>query len=110
MGAAQIAVIASQPLPEYAKGGLTDGAKMYIAGEAGQEWISPNWMLKDKTTGPIIQQLEMVRSGILSPEQLAPIRPDFKLCLLFQLCFRWIYIYRFDGNKLLHHNNHYKSR
>ena len=76
--AAQIAVIASQPLPEYAKGGLTDGAKMYIAGEAGQEWISPNWMLKDKTTGPIIQQLEMVRSGILSPEQLAPIRPDFQ--------------------------------
>ena len=78
MGAAQIAVIASQPLPEYAKGGLTDGAKMYIAGEAVQEWISPNWMLKDKTTGPIIQQLEMVRSGILSPEQLAPIRPDFQ--------------------------------
>ena len=78
MGAAQIAVIASQPLPEYAKGGLTDGAKMYIAGEAGQEWISPNWMLKDKTTGPIIQQLEMVRSGVLSPEQLAPIRPDFQ--------------------------------
>ena len=78
MGAAQIAVIASQPLPEYAKGGLTDGAKMYIAGEAGQEWISPNWMLKDKTTGPIIQQLEMVRYGILSPEQLAPIRPDFQ--------------------------------
>ena len=78
MGAAQIAVIASQPLPEYAKGGLTDGAKMYIAGEAGQEWISPNWMLKDKTTGPIIQQMEMVRSGILSPEQLAPIRPDFQ--------------------------------
>ena len=78
MGAAQIAVIASQPLPEYAKGGLTDGAKMYIAGEVGQEWISPNWMLKDKTTGPIIQQLEMVRSGILSPEQLAPIRPDFQ--------------------------------
>ena len=78
MGAAQIAVIASRPLPEYAKGGLTDGAKMYIAGEAGQEWISPNWMLKDKTTGPIIQQLEMVRSGILSPEQLAPIRPDFQ--------------------------------
>ena len=78
MGAAQIAVIASQPLPEYAKGGLTDGAKMYIAGEAGQEWISPNWMLKDKTTGPIIQQLEQVRSGVLSPEQLSPIRPDFQ--------------------------------
>ncbi len=78
MGAAQIAVIASSPLPEYAKGGLTDGAKMYIAGEAGQEWISPNWMLKDKTTGPIIKQLEMVRSGVLAPEQLNPIVPDFQ--------------------------------
>lgn len=78
MGAAQIAVIASNPLPEYATGGLTDGAKMYIAGEAGQEWISPNWMLKDKTTGPIIRQLEMVRSGILTPEQLAPLAPDFQ--------------------------------
>lgn len=77
LGAAQIAVIASQPLPEYAEGGLTDGAKMYIAGEAGQEWISPNWMLKDKTTGPIIKQLEMVRAGILTPEQLAPLAPDF---------------------------------
>lgn len=77
-GAAQIAVIASQPLPEYATGGLTDGAKMYIAGEAGQEWISPNWMLKDKTTGPIIRQLEMVRSGILTPEQLVPLAPDFQ--------------------------------
>lgn len=78
MGAAQIAVIASNPLPEYATGGLTDGAQMYIAGEAGQEWISPNWMLKDKTTGPIIRQLEMVRSGILTPEQLAPLAPDFQ--------------------------------
>lgn len=77
-GAAQIAVIASQPLPEYATGGLTNGANMYIAGEAGQEWISPNWMLKDKTTGPIIKQLEMVRSGILTPEHLAPLAPDFQ--------------------------------
>ncbi len=81
MGAAQIAVIATQPLPEFATGGLTDGAKMYIAGEVGQEWISPNWMLKDKTTGPIIQQLEQVRSGVLSPEQLSPIRPDFQTML-----------------------------
>lgn len=78
MGAAQVAVIASNPLPEFAEGGLTDGAKMYIAGEAGQEWISPNWMLKDKKTGPIIQQLEMVRSGVLAPEQMFPAVPDFQ--------------------------------
>lgn len=75
-GAAQIAVIASQPLPEYAEGGMTDGAKMYIAGEAGQEWIAPNDMLQDPITGPIIKRLEMVRSGIISPEQL--IIPDFQ--------------------------------
>lgn len=78
MGAAQVAVIASNPLPEFAEGGLTDGAKMYVAGEAGQEWISPNWMLKDKKTGPIIQQLEMVRSGVLAPEQMFPAVPDFQ--------------------------------
>lgn len=77
-GAAQIGVIMSQPLPEYAEGGMTDGAKMYVAGEAGQEWISPNWMLNDRNTGPIIKRLEMVRSGILSPEQLVPIVPDFQ--------------------------------
>ncbi|MBD9178203.1 MAG: hypothetical protein EGP82_03365, partial [Odoribacter splanchnicus] len=78
MGAAQVAVIASNPLPEFAEGGLTDGAKMYVAGEAGQEWISPNWMLKDKKTGPIIQQLEMVRTGVLAPEQMFPAVPDFQ--------------------------------
>ncbi len=75
-GAAQIAVIANQPLPEYADGGMTKGAKMYIAGEAGQEWIAPNDMLQDPITGPIINRLEMVRSGIISPEQL--ILPDFQ--------------------------------
>lgn len=78
MGLAQAAVIASTPLPEYADGGMTAGAKMYVAGEAGQEWISPNWMLNDKNTGPVIKRLEMVRSGILSPEQLIPVLPDFQ--------------------------------
>lgn len=77
MGAAQVAAIASTPLPEYAQGGMTDGARMYIAGEAGQEWIAPNNMINDPVTGPIIQQLELVRTGILSPDQLKPIIPDF---------------------------------
>lgn len=77
LGAAQIAVIASQPLPEYAQGGMTDGARMYIAGEAGREWIAPNNMVTNPVTGPIIQQLELVRTGVLSPEQLKPVLPDF---------------------------------
>lgn len=76
-GAAQLSTIIANPLPEYAQGGMTDGARVYIAGEAGREWIAPNNMLNDPITGPIIQQLELVRSGILSPEQLRPILPDF---------------------------------
>lgn len=76
-GAAQLATIIANPLPEYAQGGMTDGARVYIAGEAGREWIAPNNMLNDPITGPIIQQLELVRSGILSPEQLRPVLPDF---------------------------------
>lgn len=78
MGAAQLGVIMSQPLPEFAEGGKTDGAKLYVAGEAGQEWISPNWMLKNPVTGPIIERLELVRSGILSPKELAPAVPDWQ--------------------------------
>ena len=76
-GIAQLAAIVSTPLPEYAQGGMTDGARVYIAGEKGKEWIAPNNMLNDPITGPIIQQLELVRSGLLSPEQLKPISPDF---------------------------------
>ncbi|MEG2556652.1 MAG: phage tail tape measure protein [Odoribacter sp.] len=78
MGAAQLGVIMSQPLPEFATGGHTNGAKMYIAGESGTEWIAPNRMLDDPITGPIIQQLEMVRTGVLSPRALTPIVPDFQ--------------------------------
>lgn len=77
-GAAQLGVILSAPLPEYATGGKTDGAKLYIAGEAGQEWISPNWMLKDPVTGPIIERLELVRSGIMNPQDLASVVPDWQ--------------------------------
>lgn len=77
-GAAQLGVILSQPLPEFAQGGKTDGARLYVAGEAGQEWISPNWMLEDPVTGPIIERLELVRSGIMSPKELAPVIPDWQ--------------------------------
>ena len=45
----------------YATGGFTQGETTYIAGEAGQEWISPNWMLKNSVTAPIIAGLERWR-------------------------------------------------
>ncbi len=45
----------------YATGGFTGGAEMYVAGEAGTEWIAPNWMTKDKVTAPIISRLELYR-------------------------------------------------
>ena len=41
LGAAQIALIAQQPLPELAKGGLTTGQTTAIIGEAGQEAVLP---------------------------------------------------------------------
>lgn len=41
LGAAQIGLIASQPLPELATGGLTTGATQAIIGEAGQEAVIP---------------------------------------------------------------------
>ena len=41
LGAAQIALIAQQPLPELAAGGLTTGQTTAIIGEAGQEAVLP---------------------------------------------------------------------
>ncbi|MBC7418408.1 MAG: hypothetical protein H7325_09655, partial [Pedobacter sp.] len=69
--AAQIAVIAAQPVPKFAKGGFTTGEAMYqsttgrpfIAGEAGTEWIAPNWMTTDPRTANIINTLEAMRQN-----------------------------------------------
>lgn len=79
LGALQIGVIASQP-SAYAKGGFnrisndpqgyTQGATLYtnsasgknfIAGEEGEEWISPSWMVNDPVIGPNIAALENIR-------------------------------------------------
>lgn len=79
--ATQIQAIESAPTP-YAKGGYnkksndpqgyTAGATLYtgsasgrdfIAGEAGQEWIAPNWMVKDPQTASIIEHLETIRKN-----------------------------------------------
>ena len=53
--------------PKKAAGGYTNGARIYIAGEAGKEWIAPNRMLMDPVIGPKIAALEGVRTGQLSP-------------------------------------------
>lgn len=57
---ANIALMNSQ---SFAQGGFTQGAAYYQAGEAGQEYIAPNWQLNHPVTGPIIKGLEQMRLG-----------------------------------------------
>lgn len=76
--AAQIAVIASQKMPQFATGGFSDSdpagyvgqatifrrsssGRPFMAGEAGREWIAPNWMLQDSRFANIIGMLEAAR-------------------------------------------------
>jgi TP901 family phage tail tape measure protein len=84
LGAIELGIAASAPLPQYAEGGyssdepkgFTTGATRYtnsasgrdfIAGEAGKEWIASNWMVNDPVYGPQIEMLEAVqRSGARS--------------------------------------------
>ena len=44
---------------KHAAGGFTEGERMYIAGEAGTEWIAPNWMVNHPSTAPLIQRLDL---------------------------------------------------
>lgn len=46
---------------KHAVGGFTQGETTYIAGESGQEWIAPHWMLKDPIAGGIIRNMENFR-------------------------------------------------
>lgn len=76
--AANVAVILAQPEPQYAAGGMTNedpagyvsnatlfrnsaSGRSFVAGEAGKEWIAPNWMLTNPKTAAIINSLEVVR-------------------------------------------------
>ena len=69
--AMEIASMKNAEVPKYAKGGFTSFAQggwvsspsMAIAGEAGPEWIAPNWMLRNPATANIIGALEGMRSG-----------------------------------------------
>ena len=75
-GAAQIAAIASEPVPEYAEGGYTRGDRIYRAGEKGREWIASNDMLMDPYTGPVIQMLEDIRQRKVPSSLFAPAPPN----------------------------------
>ena len=59
----QVSVIKSQ---SFAAGGFTNGAKHYIAGEAGTEYIAPNWQVEHPVYGPVIEDLNNARMGIPS--------------------------------------------
>lgn len=75
---AQVAVIASQPAPEYAQGGMSNedpagyvskatlfnnsaSGRPFVAGEKGKEWIAPNWMVTSPRYANIIGSLEVAR-------------------------------------------------
>lgn len=68
--AAQTAVIATQPVPEFFYGGYT-GDKTYFddpyGGVAGvvhpNEWVAPAWMTQDPATANIIGMLEGIRQN-----------------------------------------------
>lgn len=97
MGMAQVQAIESQPVA-YAKGGFnktsddpqgfTSGATLYsnsssgkpfIAGEAGKEWIAPNWMLQNPVTANTIEMLEAVRTrGFASGGSTSTKTPKFE--------------------------------
>lgn len=93
--ALQVATIAAQKAPEYAVGGFSDkdpagyvsqatlfnnssSGRPFIAGEAGKEWIAPNWMVTSPRFANIIGMLESARqekrmfSGGGSTEVSAP--------------------------------------
>lgn len=60
--AVQIAAIQSEPAP-YAAGGYVQKETIYKAGEAGEEWVASNNLLKNKKTAGMIAQLEAYQRG-----------------------------------------------
>lgn len=49
--------------PSFAPGGHVNKPFMALAGEAGPEWIAPNWMLRNPRTANIIGALENIRQS-----------------------------------------------
>lgn len=75
--AVRLALIANEKPPQFAQGGATAPGGMvnqstlfssasgrnFIAGEAGSEWVAPNWMLQNPITANTIGMLEAVRQN-----------------------------------------------
>jgi len=76
--ALQSAIILAQPMPQFAQGGYSDNdpagyvgqptvfkksasGRSFIAGEAGKEWIAPNWMVQSPRYANVIGMLEAAR-------------------------------------------------
>ncbi|MFN0276740.1 MAG: phage tail tape measure protein [Chitinophagales bacterium] len=57
-----VSALLNKVLPTFAQGGFTHDARMYIAGEKGQEYIASNKQVNDPVTGPVIQGLEYHRT------------------------------------------------
>ena len=76
---AEIAVIESNPPSQYESGGYTNGDKIYRAGEKGKEYIAPAYQVNDPVTGPLIADLERMRTG-KQPKYISskPIMPNFE--------------------------------
>jgi len=65
LGATQIALIASQPTPEFFEGGHTErGNSKEVAGVVHKnEWVAPAWMVESPKYRNNIQELEAARKG-----------------------------------------------
>lgn len=45
----------------FRDGGHVQSARVGLIGEAGPEWVAPNWMMKHPKTAPILNSLEHIR-------------------------------------------------
>lgn len=47
--------------PTFKDGGHINAPRVGLIGEAGPEWVAPNWMMRDKRTAPVLANLEHIR-------------------------------------------------
>lgn len=74
MGAAQIATIVAQPIPEFAQGGYTgngignpDRTGFRPTGIVHEgEYVTPKWMLQNPVVADVVEWMESIRTGRIS--------------------------------------------
>ena len=62
----------------YATGGYAYEEQYVVSEKNKPEWIAPNWMLRDATTGPVINWMERVRTNRLNIPTVAFSQSDYK--------------------------------